>query len=114
MVINHTINGKVFKCSKCNAIHIEYKNLNFNFSESDFEDFVMFFEELDVEECARLNQTTSFRRSIVIPIGHKNFNMLFDKNELYEFKELLLQASVDGVGLELIDNKQLTDIQYIN
>ncbi len=30
-ILIETQNGKIFKCAKCDAVHVEYKNLNFNF-----------------------------------------------------------------------------------
>lgn len=111
--LNKTINGKIFKCDKCNAIHIEYKNLNFNFCKTDFDKFIDFFESLDVDTCEQTNKTSNFKRKIILPIGHNNFNVLFNKNELYEFKELITQRT-EHTYLKLINNVELTDIQYVN
>ena len=85
---NETKNGKVFKCSHCNAIHIEYKNLNFNFSKKQYKNFVNYILELDGEEWEYRNRNSNYRRKIIIPIGHKNFNVLINKEELLELKQL--------------------------
>jgi len=46
-IINRTQNGQVFRCSKCKAIHIEYKNLRFNFSVQQFDNFADYLSKFD-------------------------------------------------------------------
>lgn len=87
-VSNKTENGKVFKCSNCEAIHIEYKNLNFNFSEEQYKHFADCILELDGIEWEHKNRNSHYRRKIIIPIGHKNVNVLLNNVELQELKQL--------------------------
>ena len=58
--INKTQNGQVFKCDKCNLIHIEYKNLNFNFTIKQFDDFADYLSKLDGEEWEEKNKNSKF------------------------------------------------------
>ena len=88
-VSNKTENGKVFKCSNCDAIHIEYKNLNFNFSEKQYKHFVKTILDLDGDELEYKNQNSQYRRKIILKIGHENVNILLDNGELQELKKLL-------------------------
>lgn len=87
-IFNETENGKVFKCSKCNAIHIEFNNLNFNFSEKQYKHFVDYILKLDADEWEYKNRNSHYRRKILIPIGHSNVNVLLNKKELQELKYL--------------------------
>ena len=87
-LINETENGQVFKCSKCNAIHIEYKNLNFNFSEGQFKHFSEYLSKLDGEYWEKKNKDAQFKRKIIIPIGHQSFKILLNNEELEELKQL--------------------------
>lgn len=87
-VMNQTENGKVFRCSGCNKIHIEYKNLNFNFSEDEYENFINYFKELNGPYWESVNANIEFEKKIIVPIGHKNINMLLDNRELEELKQL--------------------------
>ncbi len=88
-LIGKTTNGKIFKCPKCNAIHIEYKNLNFNLSEQEFERFSRYIHSLDGKEWEARNAGSGFSRKILVPVGSGYFNAMFNNEELEEFKELL-------------------------
>jgi hypothetical protein len=86
--INQTENGSVFRCSGCSKIHIEYKNLNFNFSEKEYTDFAKYFKELDGSHWEKQNSQLPYRRKIIVPIGHNNINILLNSEELSELKSL--------------------------
>ena len=64
-ILIETQNGKIFKCAKCDAIHVEYKNLNFNFKEEDFWKFAHYLQNLDGEEWTLRNKTSNFKRKIM-------------------------------------------------
>ena len=87
-VMNQTENGKIFRCSGCNKIHIEYKNLNFNFDEEEYENFANYFMELDGPYWESVNTHVEFGRKIIVPVGHRNLNMLLNTRELEELKQL--------------------------
>ncbi len=87
-VLSSSVNGKIFKCHTCNKIHIEYKNLNFAFSENEYFFFKDYFLKLKPEKWERINQNTIYKRKIMVPIGHRNFTIMFHSNEIYEIKEL--------------------------
>lgn len=88
-ILIETPNGKIFKCEKCDAIHVEYKNLNFNFKEGDFWKFADYIRNLDGEEWVLRNSTSNFKRKIIIPVGSQFFNVLLDSKELRELRSLL-------------------------
>lgn len=87
-VLSRTKNGQVYICKKCNMIHIEYGNLNFNFSKKEFEEFANYIINLDGAFWQDENKYAPFNRKIIIPIGHKNFNVLLSLAELNEMKSL--------------------------
>lgn len=88
-ILVQTENGKIFKCSKCNAIHIEYKNLNFNLKEKEFKKFVRYVKEINGKDWENRNKDTDFNRKIIFPVGSGYFYALFNNEELGEFKQLL-------------------------
>ena len=49
-LIGKTANGKIFKCDKCSAIHVEFKNMGFNLSEKQFPSFAESILDLDDAE----------------------------------------------------------------
>lgn len=87
--INKTTHGKVFKCYTCKKIHIEYKNLNFNFEEEEYEEFATYIQDLDGEKWEEMNKNQIYTRKIIISIRHKTFNIMLHNYELEELKELL-------------------------
>lgn len=88
-VLIETTNGKIFRCPHCEALHIEYKNLNFNFKENEFWKFVQYINSLNGKEWEYKNQHSNFSRKIILPVGSGNFNVLLNKEEIEEFRRLL-------------------------
>lgn len=79
-IIRETPNGKVFTCDKCDTIHIEYKNLNFNLTEIQFNDYSKYLNQLDGLEWEERNKYAGYSRKIIIPTRDKHFNMLLLAN----------------------------------
>ncbi len=90
--ISKTENGSVFKCSGCDKIHIEYKNLNFNFNEKDYADFAKYFKDLDGSYWENRNSHLPYRRKIIVPVGHSSLNVLLNNEEVQELKSLFSEA----------------------
>ncbi len=88
-LISTTTNGQVFKCDSCKAIHIEYKNINLNFSEKQFKRFADFLNTLDGESMEESQSHSPYQRKIAIATSHKAVNVLLNKEELEELKLLL-------------------------
>lgn len=89
-IISKTANGQVFKCSKCKKIHVEYKNLNFNFTDQEYQKFAQYICDIDGKEWETCNRNTIFKRKILIPVGSGYFYAIFNNEELNEFKRLLI------------------------
>lgn len=86
--INQTENGKIFRCSSCNKIHIEFKNINFNFNDEEYRYFTEYISELNGEEWEYQNRGSNYSRKIVLPINHRNVKILMNSYELQELKQL--------------------------
>ena len=106
-VLSKTQNGKIYLCYKCKKIHIEYKNLNFNFSKKGFDSFADYIESLDGEYWEEQNKDTPFSKKILIPVGHQNLNILLSAVELAELKELFSYRT------KLKDFIKFENIKYI-
>lgn len=70
-------------------MHIEFKNLNFNFKEEEYWKFYSYIKNIDGNFCEDKNGNSNFTRKIILPVGSGNFNALLNKEELEEFKCLL-------------------------
>ena len=101
-VINQTPSGKIFKCFKCDKIHIEFKNLYFTFSDEEYESFKEYFLNFNGEYWHNIRKNSACRRKIVIPVGHKNLTTLFHLEEIRELKSLFLNSNLRNKEPDLI------------
>lgn len=92
-IINKTANGLVFRCSQCHKIHIEFNNLNFNFSENEYKRFTEYIHQLDGEYWAEMNAGSPYRRKIRIPIAGTPLCVMLTIEELYALRNLLEKVS---------------------
>lgn len=92
-ILSSTPNGLVYKCNSCSKIHIEYKNLNFNFTQSQYDYFANYFNKLDADYWEDVNKRSPLKRKIVVPIGHDSLNVLLNRKEIEELRKLLLNKS---------------------
>lgn len=88
-IICRSTNGQVFLCNQCKGVHLEFNNLSFNLPSKDFHDFANYFNDLNGEHWETQNLDSIFRRKIIVPLGAKGMNMLLNKQELKELKDLL-------------------------
>lgn len=70
-------------------IHIEFKNINFNFTDSQYKHLAEYMMKINGEEWESRNIDLNYSRKILIPIGYQNINIMFNNEELTEFKRLL-------------------------
>lgn len=106
-ILSSTLNGKVMKCESCNRYHIEYNNLLFTFTSSEFQYFRKYFLELDAEYWGNKNVNSGYSRKIIIPVGHKNVSAIFNKEEINELKALFTAKKKEKIGIDresLINN----------
>ena len=114
IIIRQTDHGKVFKCSKCNLMHVEFKNLNFNFTTAQYDHFASYIENLDGSEWEGLNKDSNYSRKIMIPIGHQNFNIILNVDELDEFNNLLNVQEVYSGYRKYFEASQFDFYVYLN
>jgi len=88
-VLNKSTHGQVFLCDKCEAIHVEFKNFAFNFSEKQYQHFLSYIENLDADYWETQNAQSFYQRKIIIPLGEHNMSLLLNKAELNELKDLM-------------------------
>jgi hypothetical protein len=108
-IIKRTKNGLLFYCNSCNLIHLEFKNLNFNFSKKQMKKFTEYIQNLNAKEWEEINKASPFKRKIVVPISHDSFNFLLNSEELAELQELVSPNTPISLNTLL-----LQDISHIN
>ena len=87
-LISKTVNGRIYKCLRCNNIQIEYKNLSFSFSHKEYQSFKDYFLTIDGEYWENINKNTHHERKVLIPIGHRNVMIAMNSVEVHELKAL--------------------------
>lgn len=112
--INQTENGQIFKCSTCNKIHVEFNNLNFNFSEEEYEYFADYVMKLNGEEWEYKNRNSTYKRKIIVRIGHKNLNILLNNSELQELKNLFNITDKTITYVYKINTENINITQFLN
>lgn len=102
-IINKTCFGLVFKCSRCNKIHIEFNNFNLNFSESEYKRFSEYIHNLDGKYWSEMNKGCIYRRKIRIPIGSSTICLMLDIEELQELRRLLKTTITNSAQGKLVE-----------
>ena len=92
-ILKQTQNGKIFLCADCDKYHIEYKNLSFSLNDDDFRYFKKYFLSLQPEIWEESNKDTIYKRKVIVPIGHSKVTALFHAKEIYEIKQLFIEAN---------------------
>lgn len=113
-IINQTKHGKVFKCKSCQKIHVEFNNLNFNFTKEEFYHFSKYFSQINGEYWEKVNTDSTYRRKILVPLDHKNFNLLLNKEELEELKILLRSIPAKPKQIKLLSYKMINFETFYN
>ncbi|PIF05676.1 MAG: hypothetical protein CSA36_05740 [Draconibacterium sp.] len=113
-LISKTANGKIFKCNKCNAIHVEFKNIAFNLNKKQFSSFVDSILDLDGTEWEKRNEKSYFSRKIIIPTGNNSINILLNNKELNELKELLTNQTGTKAIFRSISHDNFQSSLFLN
>ncbi len=90
-IISQISNGRVFVCGNCDKIHIEFYNFLYSFNEEEYCFFKSRIEQIDGCYYESQNAQLSYKRKIVVPLGHRNVSMLLNQSELEELQLLLSQ-----------------------
>lgn len=105
-LLSSTHHGRIYICSSCNKIHIEFNNLNFSFKKGEYRNFKNYFLKIDPKRWELLNQDTLNKRKIVVPISHQNLTLIFNASEVFQLQELFINASSKKTSLDLVDLKR--------
>ena len=114
IIVGQTVHGRVFKCFKCNLIHVEFKNLNFNFTDEQYKHFTDYIKSLDGAKWEYTNRNSSYTRKIMVPIGYQNINMMFHADELQELKSLLSMSQPECSFKQYTSTTHLDFFVFLN
>lgn len=93
-VLSKTMHGQIFLCNACQLYHIEFKNLSFNFTDEQLDNFKQYLQNLNGDQLEMENNFLPYKRKIVVPIGHQSVSILLDKNELNELIQLFVNIKL--------------------
>lgn len=89
VIINETPQGIIFKCDTCHKYHIEYKNINFNFTQKQLDEFIHYLSIFDFDNNFEVNKQSPYHRKIMLSVRDVSCNLLFHKREIKELYFLL-------------------------
>jgi len=113
MLINKTPYGKVFICDSCNQIHLEFLNIQINFNQDEYENFLVFISNLDVDKWEKRNANNQFNRKIFISFKNSKISLALYKHE-FEFLKNLLLKNLEKIQLTQHIKIKNFDITYFN
>ncbi len=110
MLINKTAYGKVFICDRCDKIHLEFLNILINFNKKEYDIFLNFISNLDIDELEKRNAQNQFNRKIFISFKDSKMSMALYKHEFEQLKDLLFTRNdmIQNVENKIVNNFELT------
>ncbi len=89
------VEGQYFcisKCGKCNRIGLYYRSLLIGFTLKNFASFCTYLTQIDFDRYAI--STPGYEKKVVIDTCHQDIQMVFDKTEFEELKDIASQANI--------------------
>ncbi len=103
ITINETRKGRLFVCTLCNGIHLEFGNVSLKFDQKEFIEFRKHLGNLDINNSNKKLYMNE-KGKIVFVTSHPEIVLLFAREEVEEIKSLILDEYI----LEHISNIMLT------
>ncbi|MEM1337977.1 MAG: DUF6686 family protein [Bacteroidota bacterium] len=88
-VINHTKNGFFLQCQECKIYQVSFGNIFLELTEKELSHFRTFLAQLDPNHWERVYCNCTIKRKIPIPTLQSNLQIMLNRAELEELKELL-------------------------
>ena len=87
-----TLNGKLFICSSCKKIHLEFGNIAMDFqSEKSLREMLTYLNSVKQTSQDLPDQEMPYRRKIMIPFQNTNLKILLNEIEIAELTLLFSQ-----------------------
>lgn len=81
--------GELSFCKQCNIYHLEFNNIYFEFSISQFKYFQAYLLTINSQFWEQKYACASFKRKIPIPSMQNNLVLMFNRQEIEELKTLV-------------------------
>jgi hypothetical protein len=85
-------NGRIFSCSGCNCIHVEFSTIAMNLSAREFFRLKHVLDEISLEYCEVYFRNTRWKRKIHVQLQPTPINLAFTRDELIELRRLFDEA----------------------
>ncbi len=107
-VINHTKNGLLLQCKVCKSYQVSFGNIFFELTQKEFTHFQGFLEQLNPDHWERVYCSCNIKRKIPIPTLQSNLQIMLNRAELEELKNLLNNRLTDSSELITAENVDYT------
>ncbi|WP_163708858.1 DUF6686 family protein [Mangrovibacterium lignilyticum] len=85
-----TLNGKLFICSSCQKIHLEFITTGLDFrNQQSLKEMLVYLNGVKATSDDSSDQNMPYRRKIMIPFQDTNLKMLLTPSELDELTQLI-------------------------
>jgi hypothetical protein len=109
MILRNSASGQIFICTQCQKIHLEFGNFSYDFtSETKLNNFLGYLEQLNGLHYENLNQSSAYRRKVMVPIPDTGLKILFTSGELDEIRSLIR----DYIGRNKKELVSITRIEF--
>ncbi len=88
-ILNRSKNGLLIYCKNNHMYQLLFNNLNFNFTEEEYESFQRYMYSLEVEYWEQEFKHSVYDKRIPIPTIQSNLLILLNKTEVLELKKLI-------------------------
>ena len=107
-VINHTQNGIFLQCEACKSYQVSFGNIFLELTQEELNHFKKFLEDLDPDHWEQVYCNCSIKRKVPIPTLQSNLQIMFNRNELEELKNLLGMTKNDTSELITVEKVDYT------
>ena len=82
-------NGELTYCKSCGMYHVSFYNMYFEFNRKQLIKFRNHIAEIDADMWEKSYSNIRGKRKIPVQTLHQSLYVIFNKEELHEFRELL-------------------------
>ena len=88
-ILSKVKNGELTYCKSCGMYHVSFYNMYFEFNRKQLIAFRNHIAEIDADMWEKSHSNIRGKRKIPVQTLHQSLYVIFNKEELYEFRELL-------------------------
>ncbi len=115
LILNETEKGRIFLCSFCNGIHVEFGNISLKFEVEEFKSFKELLEAIDINNPFKGSMCINDKGKIMFATGLPEVVLLFDPYEIEELKKLVSRKEIlSAISKTFMERHRNSQLSYWN